>query len=371
VKQLGKIVAVNLAVLAVLLALIELGLRTVGMGPDSFFKYGRYFHEGYYPQNYHQAHPNRGFDIAPSVRDTPFQFEDATTTVFSNAIGCFDRNTADGLAAANYALLLGDSFAWGYASYEDKWGTLVEQNTQIPIAKCGVTATGQRHQLAKARDVVAALGRSPTLVIVGYFINDTENDQQFPSTTIFRGNMVELKGLFGAPEAELERALAARYEAWQSGQRSLRARVRSNSAAANAIWHVAKGARDLLRSAPGDPGYAVLRLEDYLPDGNFAAHGQALEALRDWSDRTGADLLVVLTPGKNVGAATYDGTKTFLDGIGVKFLDPVPAFLDSDGRPSANLFWKIDAHLNAEGNRLLANELSAAISDSWRQAVSD
>ena len=113
------------------------------MGPGSFFNYSRYFAEGYYPINYYEAHSVRGFDIAPNVPDTPFRFADATTTVFSNTIGCFDRNTPTALAAGRYALLVGDSFAWGFAPFEDKWGTLVEQATGIPIAKCGVSHTGQ------------------------------------------------------------------------------------------------------------------------------------------------------------------------------------------------------------------------------------
>lgn len=132
-----------MAVFAVLLAVLELGLRAVGMGPGSFFNYSRYFAEGYYPINYYEAHSVRGFDIAPNVPDTPFRFADATTTVFSNTIGCFDRNTPTALAAGRYALLVGDSFAWGFAPFEDKWGTLVEQETGIPIAKCGVSHTGQ------------------------------------------------------------------------------------------------------------------------------------------------------------------------------------------------------------------------------------
>ena len=47
--QFRNIVVANLAVFAVLLAVLELGLRAVGMGPGSFFNYSRYFAEGYYP----------------------------------------------------------------------------------------------------------------------------------------------------------------------------------------------------------------------------------------------------------------------------------------------------------------------------------
>ena len=307
--QFRNIVVANLAVFAVLLAVLELGLRAVGMGPGSFFNYSRYFAEGYYPINYYEAHSVRGFDIAPNVPDTPFRFADATTTVFSNTIGCLDRNTPTALAAGRYALLVGDSFAWGFAPFEDKWGTLVEQETGIPIAKCGVSHTGQRHQLDKARDVVAAVGLPPALVIVGYYVNDPVDDVQFPASTVFRDALVDFDGLLETPAAEVDLALTARYESWQAGQRSLTNRIRNHSAAANAIWAVVKRARDRLGSSSRNLASAMLSIDDYMPHGKYAAHGQALLDLRDWSEQTAAELLIILTPGKNVDGKTYDGTK--------------------------------------------------------------
>jgi hypothetical protein len=288
--------------------------------------------------------------------------------VFSNALGCFDHNKPDDLAASNYALLIGDSFAWGFAPYEEKWGTLVEHETSIPIAKCGVSHTGQRHQLDKARDVIAAIGRSPSLVIVGYYINDPTDDKEFPASTVFRGTLVDYVGLTRTPADEVTRALNFRFEAWQAGQRSLINRVRNSSAAANAIWTVVKGTRDWLREFSSDQVSVTLRLEDYQADGIYAAHGQALYDLRDWSDITGAELVIVLTPGKNVDGETYSGTKAFLDRAGIKYADPIAAFLDGEGRIMKDLFWDFDGHLNPKGNRLLAETVARRLAELWRLA---
>ena len=62
----------------------------------------------------------------------------------------------------------------------------------------------------------------------------------------------------------------------------------------------------------------MLSIDDYMPHGKYAAHGQALLDLRDWSEQTGAELLIILTPGKNVDGKAYDGTKAFLNASNIR-----------------------------------------------------
>src|ERR1700690_867735 len=134
---------------------------SLGVGP----KGGRQV----FPRYYHVASEERGFDIAKSAKPGKFSFNEGAYEVWSNKFGCLDRNESfDG----DYALLLGDSFTWGYAPHEAKWGTLLEKSPHFPLAKCGVVHTGQRHQLSKGKDLVAQIGHAPKLVLVAHFWND-------------------------------------------------------------------------------------------------------------------------------------------------------------------------------------------------------
>ena len=95
----------------------------------------------------------------------------------------------------------------------------------------------------------------------------------------------------------------------------------------------------------------MLSIDDYMPHGKYAAHGQALLDLRDWSEQTGAELLIILTPGKNVDGKAYDGTKAFLNASNIRYADPGAEFLDHQGRTLPDLFWRFDSHLNSVGQR--------------------
>ena len=126
----------------------------------------------------------------------------------------------------------------------------------------------------------------------------------------------------------------------------------------------------------------MLSIDDYMPHGKYAAHGQALLDLRDWSEQTGAELLIILTPGKNVDGKAYDGTKAFLNASNIRYADPGAEFLDHQGRTLPDLFrygldhqgrtlpdlfWRFDSHLNSVGNGLLARTVAPRITEIWRQ----
>src|SRR5438552_18511001 len=63
-----------------------------------------------------------GFDLAPDYRGGKHVFLDSDYEVFTNDLGCFDKNSMADFRTHPYILLIGDSFTWGYAPYEFKWG---------------------------------------------------------------------------------------------------------------------------------------------------------------------------------------------------------------------------------------------------------
>ena len=106
-----------------------------------------------------------------------------------NSYGCFDDEwSKKDLIGGIY--LAGDSFTWGYTRYEKKFGTLLEDMLGIKVYACGVTHTGQGHQLEKFKRLFGR-GITPKLVVVNVVSNDMNNDFFFPHTDIVDGFMVE------------------------------------------------------------------------------------------------------------------------------------------------------------------------------------
>jgi hypothetical protein len=133
--------------------------------------------------NYLKIDPKIGYDI---VQNSPRETEGVDNIpydVWSNNIGCFD-NPYNGEEVA--ALLVGDSFAWGFAPFEDKWGKVIEDEVGGRVLKCGVLGYGTKQELLKTEEVLKKT-KKPQLIIVGYFVNDLGDDYVFPEATIVNG----------------------------------------------------------------------------------------------------------------------------------------------------------------------------------------
>ena len=137
------------------------------------------------------SHPERGFDIKPYTRDILCYapWESPIYTTWGNSFGCFDTEKVKGYLPDIY--LAGDSYTWGYAPFEAKFGTILEKKTGRNVLKCGVPHTGQRHQFSKFLDVSKSLGQFPKVVIVNYAMNDIVNDYAYPHSTAINNQLVD------------------------------------------------------------------------------------------------------------------------------------------------------------------------------------
>lgn len=149
---------------------------------------------GGYPKNHFIKNDIRGFDIRPN-------YQTSTTTkpvelgyykVWGNEIGCFDDSIKrlKGNFSKKIIYLAGDSFTWGYAPFDKKFGYILEKNSEYNVMKCGVTHTGQIHQFLKFKELYK-LEYKPEVVIVNILSNDVQNDFFFPHTTVIDGYLVE------------------------------------------------------------------------------------------------------------------------------------------------------------------------------------
>ncbi len=127
--------------------LVEIGLQLT--------EYRNYIPPRYSPINkmrhYYEKDDTLGNNITPNFRDGEIVFLDGTHAVFSNSFGCFDEEDK---VPERYILLVGDGFTWGFAPYEKKWGTILQRLLDYRVVKCGVSGSGTKYQVLKARKVV-------------------------------------------------------------------------------------------------------------------------------------------------------------------------------------------------------------------------
>lgn len=136
----------------------------------SFLAHGGY----HWPLGYFEAVPGEGYDHPANYPPTLDKLPEVEYEVWTNELGCFDSpyNGED-----DFTLLVGDSFTHSIAPFESKWGTVLESKIGSRILKCAVSGTGPKEQHYKAIRVIKKLGKTPRLIIVGYFLsNDFGND---------------------------------------------------------------------------------------------------------------------------------------------------------------------------------------------------
>ena len=142
---------------------------------------------------YYIENSSRGFDIKKNNPITTLDFTDARLNVFSNNLGCWDKNIKNSVINSEYTYFAGDSFTWGNANYPYIFPNVYESLSNEISLKCGVPHTGQLHQFEKFKEIANDIGHFPKKVIVGYYINDPSNDLAFPHSTIIKGVRIETK----------------------------------------------------------------------------------------------------------------------------------------------------------------------------------
>ncbi len=195
IKRAGVNLGLIVLSLALILLALEIGLR--------FTPYASMLVKDKKLRYYYRTDAVKGFDISPNVKkmltstdNNSFEYE-----IWSNSLGCFDEPYR---GEQNYILLVGDSFTHQFAPFDDLWGTQVERLLQQRVLKCGVTGYGTKQEYQKAQEVIAQTGNNPGLIIVGYCLNDLDNDYGGNNLTVHQGFLVGVST-----------NLAERYAKWQ------------------------------------------------------------------------------------------------------------------------------------------------------------
>jgi hypothetical protein len=347
-----------------------------------------------WPKDYYVADADRGFDIGRS-KSARHWVDGVAYPIWSNSLGCFDREHED---LTDYVYFAGDSFTWGYAPYEDKFGTLVEAASGVPVLKCGVEHTGQRHQFSKFVAIMERVPALPRAVFVFYFENDVANDYAHPHTTVINGWLTDMvsqdseHNLIRHSREELEarqQEKLARLERWAKSRRlevantwyEVKAVAKQYSAVANVLYEIKKL---LIRSADvnGSSGrdenasrnfYAIPYVQNgaffYLENELAARNQEGLLAFKRYSTDKNVPLFVVLIPRRRQGFNPdwFAEMDTFLTQNDIRFIDLAQNFTERKLDPS-EIYWQGDAHFNREGNQIVAGVLLEEFSEVFGRA---
>ncbi len=356
------------------------------------------------PEGYYALDRDAGFDIAPDFPHTlangdPWS-DDAEYEIWSNALGCFDRPPPPAsVLRRGYVLLVGDSFTQGTVAWEHTWGRQFERLIGAPALKCGVSAYGTHQELLKARKVVARLGVPPKLLVVGWFVNDLQDDYTFPQGTVVEGRGSSYRELVDAQTGRLAQypadLLASEARAFNRYGVTLDCSDRTSWRRARCEltrrWRLVRLLRRALigrRPQRVEPGREASWLS---PGGHpwlrraWARHLRSFEGLRALARRERCRLLVVLFPSREqvypflvsggppeAALAASDAPQRRLAAAqrarGIASLDLLPALraaADETPRPRldarTDLYGDLDWHLTAKGHALAAKVIAGEV----------
>jgi lysophospholipase L1-like esterase len=326
-----KNVLLVLASFFVTIVLVELVLRVT---PYRFFAPSTHVPKGYWA-----THEERGYDIAPNRPPTKFTFLGDTHEIWSNELGCFDR-PYEGEQPLIY--LTGDSFTWGFAPFENKWGTVLESVLATRVLKCGVDGYGTRQELLKTTEHLKHM--QPALVIVGYLgANDIDDDARFPNYGVYDGYRARISSIKeGSLIFEIKKWLSIHSVLYNLAKPSLR----------TVLLQFLPDA--LLTRAGVTSEIATLTP---LNEQSLEKHLESVDGFKSLAKARGSRLLFVLIPARTdiEGAASENysnaRTKQYLESNNIEYIDLLPVFRDvmSTGK---DLYWDVDGHWNPTGNHL-------------------
>ena len=328
-------------------------------------------HKGY-PRYHFSKDCSLGFDISKNYKTStsikPFEYK--SYAVWGNSQKCFDDEWIDD----NYntgIYLAGDSLTWGYASYDKKFGTLLESKLQRNVFACGVSHTGQRHQYLKFKRLFDD-GIKPEIVIINMSSNDLDNDYFFPHSTVIDGYLVENIETCGNNfdtsfshtrliESELKNSM------WlENNKITLKSFLKEYSFTANIIAEITRGTRNKFRNnfLCRRSVYVGIHL-DYLNYEKSIFTEPNRNIILEWinhSKANGYKLIFSFIPSQDPdGTRWYLPLKKILDKESILFID-FAEYLSRRDIPLDSIFYKYDGHLNEYGNFVYAEFLHESIS---------
>lgn len=324
--------------------------------------------EGYYERN-----TDRVLDIKPNVTSGKLSFYGVTVPFWSNELGCFDTPYA---SDTPFIYLAGDSLSWGYTTFEDKWGTQLQNVLNIRILKCAVSATGTHHQFLKAEEILNK-HPNPKIILVGYYAdNDVLDDAQFPLfVTTSSGVRADNPNPGTMPTDETYKMVDRKMYYYNSYcTTSLPSHPILQSVKCFLYRHsvayvlITRGIKSVFHVENGDGKATVFPAPTA---DQFKKNFASILQFKNLAAKQNAQLVFVLIPsreevypeifGSSQAASTTEVIKQFLGAHAIDYIDLKPTFSEiarlrkeSSLGTAGDLYWPIEWHMNPLGNTVTA-----------------
>lgn len=296
-----------------------------------------------YPDEYFINDTILGHDIKSNQQAVMFDWIDHNAVIFSNRYGCFDKHEEYDSPVIYVA---GDSVSWGYAEYQKKFGYLIEKKLGTTVAKCGVTHSGQKHQLIKLKRWIKQTGIKPEMVLLTWVGNDPVNDFLFPQATVLKRKFVD-QAMLGHDRNSLQRKavpdISRRLQEYQQKKNSDQCffitSLKRYSISVNIIFKVWQkiGGRSTL-SESDKSTMAEANLQD-------------LQELINYANSENIPIVFLTYSFKpNVTDNVYQ----FLKSKNQYVIDYY-SYLEEQNIASENVRWPINGHPNNRGNDIIAS----------------
>lgn len=350
VNSLMCLASIVLAVLA-----LEVGSR--------FTRYAGILAPLSFPRYYYVKDAELGYDLAKNFPKTRQNLVEHPYDIWTNEMGCFD---APYWGEEAFIYLTGDSFTWGYAPFEDKWGTRLERFLATRVLKCGVAGAGTKYELIRTARQLSALS-NPSLILVGYDGNDVEDDNAFPQNSVYEGYLAANYNRKNLSAAEIERRYKNLKTYCINGEAPKNPRIQAAKCWLhnNSIFYsIAAANKKLLGGSflnffvkSGVLASDVAASVSVRSENSYQENFQAILRFKKLAVEKGARLLFVLIPSKKdetekSGPGINDRAAEFLKQNGIDYLDLRGIFQSANDQKIVALHWPVDGHWNIAGNHL-------------------
>jgi hypothetical protein len=310
------------------------------------------------PPDYY-VNSDAGYDIRPNFSTTTHRFADSAYDVWSNNLGCFDYPYAEG----RNMLVIGDSFAWGYTPFADKWGTLLEKYLEERVLKCGVSGYGTKQEYMKAVETLKKVDR-PDMIIVEHFVNDIGDDKNFVATQNASTTKEER-----AATVEQTQALANIYCMPSMPTHPIVQRIKCYFRKNSVLYLLTRDALQTLTSKKFSWIAGIHDSAPFVPTReDMLLHKNTILDFKRLGTTRGIPLLFVVVPSKETVQETTStnleneaspevqnhAVIQYLRDNKIDHIDALPEMRAIEHATSSSLFWRFDGHLSPTGNHFLA-----------------
>lgn len=305
--------------------------------------------------------------LEPGIKDYPIHWRDAKFTFSTGTVweGHVVGLRTDGPRWPLQILAFGDSFTFCWTEVNDCWVQRLQNDYGWNSVNAGLAGTGSAGQLALIKDIGPPL--EPKIVVWQWYPNDLSDDYVLAQ---IQGKTETLAGAPG-PDPVPDAKGLAQYSAVYTLLKKWLDPPKSTSPYKHYVTREVNGREMLVTTNEYPSGFSITYpLVQYGWERNVEAHEVGAKFIEQ---EIGAEMILVLLPTKEEAYAEYlvdDLGEEYIQQLGEsrrmlmalceekgwRCIDMLPIFQEAIQK-GESIYYALDFHLDASGNKLLAETL--------------